>query len=175
MLNIALNLDSTSTGNDDSKTYIWSTRFRTPQFDLLSDLSIDEQSINQALLTLDGSDESSSIPAIGTTTAVSVAELPSGITDSLNVAAKQLSHLYDSVVSTATTETGEELNEGVDYREQGISDSFVEVYTEEDEGKKILSIRTIFKKKFSSKMKFNLYRQFPKQPPVVANHRNDTS
>ncbi|CAF0809847.1 unnamed protein product [Adineta ricciae] len=115
MVNIALNLDSTSTGNDDN-------------------LSIDEQGINQALLTLDGSSESSSIPSISTTTtAVSVAELPSGITDSLNVAAKQLSHLYDSVVSTTTTEPGEELNEGVNYREQGISDSFVEVYTEEDE------------------------------------------
>ncbi|CAF1593995.1 unnamed protein product [Adineta ricciae] len=133
MVNIALNLDSTSTGNDDSKTYIWSTQFRTPWFDLLSDLSIDEQGINQALLTLDNTGESSPIPSISTTTAVSVAELPSGITDSLNVAAKQLSHLYDSVVSTATTESGEELNEGVVYREQGISNSFVEIYTEEDE------------------------------------------
>ena len=63
----------------------------------------------------------------------------------------------------------------MDYREQGISNSFVEVYTEEDAGKRILSIKTIFKKVFSSQMKFNLYRQFRKQLPVVVNLRNDIS
>lgn len=92
---------------------------------------VDEQSISQALLSSDSCDDSR--PII-TTTAVSVAELPSGITDSLNVAAKQLSFLYESVVGTNTTEEAEELNEDVSHRSEEISSGFVEVYTEQETG-----------------------------------------
>ncbi|CAF2708983.1 unnamed protein product [Rotaria sp. Silwood2] len=106
MVDVALNLDmSTDTNNDKT--------------------SVDEQSINQALLSLDICDDNRQITAISTATAVSVADLPSGITDSLNVAAKQLSLLYESVVNVPTAEEDEDFIEDTIEREDEIANSFV--------------------------------------------------
>jgi hypothetical protein len=95
-------------------------------------MSVDEESINQALLSLDDCDETRQMNAINTITAVSVAELPTGITDSLNVAAKQLSLLYESV----TTEHGEELIEDATEEEGEIASGFVELCSEQETGRK---------------------------------------
>ncbi|CAF1311786.1 unnamed protein product [Rotaria sordida] len=112
MMDVALNLDvSADTNNDET--------------------SIDEQSINQALLSLDICDDNRQINRIHTNTAVSVAELPSGITDSLNVAAKQLSLLYESVVNVTTTEQEEDPFEDTTEREDEIASSFVEPCSEQ--------------------------------------------
>jgi len=83
-------------------------------FNIILDISVDEQALDQALLSLDTCDENRQLNGINTNTAVSVAELPSDITDSLNVAAKQLSLLYESVNVTITEndeESGENLGE----------------------------------------------------------------
>ncbi|CAF1447334.1 unnamed protein product [Rotaria sordida] len=112
MMDVALNLDvSADTNNDET--------------------SIDEQSINQALLSLDICDDNRQINRIHTNTAVSVAELPSGITDSLNVAAKQLSLLYESVVNVTTTEQEEDSFEDTTEREDEIASSFVKPCSEQ--------------------------------------------
>lgn len=101
-------------------------------------LSADEQTLNQALLSLDQCDENRDMHGMSTTTTVSVAELPSDITDSLNVAAKQLSLLYESVVNT--TDHGEEVeNEEVEGEEEnGISDGLVEPCSNDVTGKHFL-------------------------------------
>jgi hypothetical protein len=74
---------------------------------------MDEQSLNQALLSLNACDENRQLNGIHTNTAVSVAELPSDIQDSFNVAAKQLSLLYGSVVSLQTAEEEEEADDNL--------------------------------------------------------------
>ena len=77
------------------------------------DTSMGEESIDAALLSHDASDETSRLNLVPskTTTPFSVTELPTAVADSLNTAAKQLSHLYESVNSTTTTEHGEELSD----------------------------------------------------------------
>ena len=95
------------------------------------DVSLDEQSINQALLSLDSCDDSQQI-SINTISAVAVAELPTGITDSLNVAAKRLYLLCDSTVSTPTTEHGEDPTEE---ENNEIADGFVQPYSGQETGK----------------------------------------
>ena len=90
------------------------------------------------MLSLDNCNTNRDINGLNsTTTAVSVAELPSDITDSLNVAAKQLSLLYERVVNS--TEQGEELVDNLDVNAEGkenvIFDGIVEPSAEEETGR----------------------------------------
>lgn len=73
--------------------------------------SVEDQSINQALLSsLDICNDAGQLNSINTT-AVSIAELPDAITDSLNTAAKQLSLLCDSASEVPATEQDEGFTE----------------------------------------------------------------
>ncbi|CAF0804708.1 unnamed protein product [Rotaria sp. Silwood1] len=105
MVNVALNLDVSADTNNEKA-------------------SIDEQSINQALLSLDICDDTRQINGINTNTAVSVAEVPNDITDSLNVAAKQFSLLYESVVNVSTAETDEDFIDDSLEREDEIASNY---------------------------------------------------
>ncbi len=96
-----------------------------------ADVYLDEQSINQALLSLNSCDDSQQI-SINTISAVAVAELPTGITDSLNVAAKRLSLLYDSTANTTTTEHDEDRTEE---ENNEIADGSVQPCSEQETGK----------------------------------------
>ncbi|CAF1133056.1 unnamed protein product [Adineta steineri] len=123
MVDVALNLDMSShTINDD--------------------ISVDEQNIDEALLS-DTCEEQ--INGSNTVTSVTVSELPSGITDCLNVAAKQLHFLYDSVVSTPSTENGEEVDENRTETAEEISNGVVEQCTEDEETDHYESSSTISK------------------------------
>jgi len=110
---------------------------------------MDEQSLNQALLSLDTCEANQQINSISTTTAVSVAELPSDITDSLNVAAKQLSLLYGSVVNPNTEEEEESIENFVEGEEE-INSNFLEPCPEQTTGKikKFLLIESFYLKSF---------------------------
>ena len=111
-------------------------------------MTMDEQSLNQALLSLETCEENQQINGINTPTTVSVAELPSDITDSLNVAAKQLSLLYGSVVSPTDEDDIDNLGEG----EEEMNNSFAEPCLGHTTGrmKRILIQRKFNWKYFSS-------------------------
>lgn len=108
MVNVALNSQVSSQNNNESKPL--SFQFQKLSFRMFSlDISLDEQSLNQALLSLESCEESSQNNSINAPTTVSVAELPSDITDSFNVAAKQLSLFYGSVVNPTPEEDEESI------------------------------------------------------------------
>ncbi|CAF3444395.1 unnamed protein product [Rotaria socialis] len=111
MVDAALNLDATNdTRNDETLG--------------------EEQQINQALLSsLALCNDNEQITSLSTNTTVSVAELPSDITYSLNVAAKQLSLLYESVSNVTNTEQDGNLVEDSDETEQ-LNSSTVEPLSE---------------------------------------------
>ena len=82
MVDVALNLDVSAHNN----------------------ISSEERSLDQALLSLEPFDANQQINGINATTNVSVAELPTNIRDSFNVAAKQLTLLRESVLSPTAEE-----------------------------------------------------------------------
>ena len=88
-------------------------RLLTTSVLFLPDISVDEQGLDSALLSLDTGVASSS-NSLPTGTAISAADLPLTITESLNAAAKQLNHLCDNAVSDAETTHGEENHEDRD-------------------------------------------------------------
>ncbi|CAF5075718.1 unnamed protein product, partial [Rotaria magnacalcarata] len=111
MVDAVLNLDATNDTHND-ETFV------------------EEQQINQALLSsLDLCNGNEQITSLSTNTAVSVAELPSDITDSLNVAAKQLSLLYESVSNVTSTEQDGNLVEN-SHDIEGLNSSTVEPLSE---------------------------------------------
>jgi len=98
--------------------------------------------LDPALLCLNECDATQDMPSMSTTTGVSVAELPSDITDSLNDAAKQLSLLYGSVLNT--TDQGEAI-EDEDFegeQEDGISDGLGTSYLNDVTSKHFLTAST---------------------------------
>lgn len=99
-------------------------------------VSLDEQTIDQALLSLDICENNQQVNNINSDTGVSVAKLPDAITDSLNVAAKQLSLFYDSVVNTTTnTDQNENLIEDdLANEDDDIISSFGETCLEQETG-----------------------------------------
>lgn len=137
------------------------------------------------MLSHDASDEKTRIDVLGsTTTSFSAAELPAAVADSLNAAAKQLSHLYESLNSTTTTEHGEELEEDTfDLTAEGnftgqssdqLTNGLAQPYSEQTAG------RTRFRRLYRTNVSF-LQRQqhrqpFPNQPrtALVPRNRNDT-
>lgn len=128
MVNVALNSQVSTQNNNESKSSS-SQKFSFGIFSL--DISVDEQSLNQALLSLESCEENPHISSINTPTTVSVAELPSDITDSFNVAAKQLSLFYGSVVDP----TPEEDEESIDHLGEEVNSHHPEPYFAHTTGK----------------------------------------
>ena len=153
---------------------------------LLQDTSIGEESIDSALLSHDASDEKTRIDVFGsTTTSFSAAELPAAVADSLNAAAKQFSHFYESLNSTTTTEHGEEVDDdGFDLTAGGnftgqsndhLTNGLAQPYPEQTAGS--TRFLHLYRTNVSLPQQQQQHRQpSPKQPRTALVHhsRNDT-